>query len=968
MGYQLRFGAFELNLVTEELRKFGTPIKLAPQPFKVLALLASQSGQIVVREQIQLQVWGEETYVDFEQGMNHCINQIRHALNDSADTPRYIETLPRRGYRFTAPVEALKLADESHEVRVAFIEPAASAPTTAAAGPAEALASLAVRSIPARPETGGFSPDRPLEPTPPTLPQSRPSTRSWTWRMVALASLIVALASGSFAAWRARVTFQHVSVSSGPALRQRKSVAVLGFQNVSGRADAAWCSTAFSEMLRTELAAGDQLHVIEGETIDRMKSDLHLAETDSLAWDTLQRVQKMVGADYVLLGSYTELGKEAGGQIRLDLRLQETHSGETVASVAETGTVDRIFDLVSRVGSSIRPKLGVSPVSIEDAGGVRAMLPSDTKAARLYSQALARLRLFDAMAARDLLRESIATEPNSAPAHAALAAAWKMLGYEQDARDEARKAYKLASNLPREQRLSIEARYRELSREWDEAIRLYQGLWRDSPDNLEYGLRLASAQKSAGKAKDAMATVQMLRALPTPGRDDPRIDLAEASAAFALGRFKQSQDASTAAAEKSELLGSNHILARAKTAQAKVHFEQQDLPAALNLFRQSLDLYQQVGDATGTSSSLVNIASVLQEQGQVLEAQGMYDKALALYLKIGDKSSAALTLNNMGGLYQRQLDFPEAKKAYAESLDLYRELGDKLNLGFVLNNMGEVLYLDGDLAGARKMHERALALDRENFNQVGTAEALADLGQALAAQGDLGDARRAQQESLAIWTKVGDADAAADAGLALAQLSLAESRWQEAETAARNLAAEAVQTKRLEREARAQMVLAQALLPQDKLAEAIVAVTRAESRLSEIPDPAFRLEIRIRASRIHGFSGVPGAQLHAIESLQQSLANASSGGLLPQQMEAELALGELEIAAGKPDAGRARLHSLQKQAAARGYMLLACQAAVRARPSLLRSSGFSEPAAKNSEQRLHGSNELVIIAQPVVNN
>ena len=109
MGYVLRFGVFELNLVTEELRKFGTPVKLAPQPFQILALLASQAGQVVTREQIQLQLWGEETFVDFEQGMNHCIKQIRTALNDSADTPRYIETLPRRGYRFIAPVEARKL-------------------------------------------------------------------------------------------------------------------------------------------------------------------------------------------------------------------------------------------------------------------------------------------------------------------------------------------------------------------------------------------------------------------------------------------------------------------------------------------------------------------------------------------------------------------------------------------------------------------------------------------------------------------------------------------------------------------------------------------------------------------------------------------------------------------------------------------------------------------------------------------
>jgi DNA-binding winged helix-turn-helix (wHTH) protein len=95
---------FELNVTTEELRKSGTLIRLAPQPLKLLELLARRSGQVVTREEIQSTLWGGKTYVDFEQGMNHCIKQIRNALSDSADTPLYIETLPRRGYRFLAPV------------------------------------------------------------------------------------------------------------------------------------------------------------------------------------------------------------------------------------------------------------------------------------------------------------------------------------------------------------------------------------------------------------------------------------------------------------------------------------------------------------------------------------------------------------------------------------------------------------------------------------------------------------------------------------------------------------------------------------------------------------------------------------------------------------------------------------------------------------------------------------------------
>ena len=100
----LRFGVFELNLDTEELRKSGTVIKLAPQPLSLLALLATRAGQVVTREEIKEQLWGEETYVDFEQGMNHCVKQIRTVLGDNTDNPLYVETLPRRGYRFLAPV------------------------------------------------------------------------------------------------------------------------------------------------------------------------------------------------------------------------------------------------------------------------------------------------------------------------------------------------------------------------------------------------------------------------------------------------------------------------------------------------------------------------------------------------------------------------------------------------------------------------------------------------------------------------------------------------------------------------------------------------------------------------------------------------------------------------------------------------------------------------------------------------
>jgi eukaryotic-like serine/threonine-protein kinase len=98
------FGAFELDAANGELRKAGVSLKIHPQPFRVLMLLAERPGQIVTRNEIQHCLWSESTFVDYERGINFCVNQIRGALGDDADTPRYIETLPRRGYRFIASV------------------------------------------------------------------------------------------------------------------------------------------------------------------------------------------------------------------------------------------------------------------------------------------------------------------------------------------------------------------------------------------------------------------------------------------------------------------------------------------------------------------------------------------------------------------------------------------------------------------------------------------------------------------------------------------------------------------------------------------------------------------------------------------------------------------------------------------------------------------------------------------------
>ena len=102
----IRFGVFEVDLRTREVRKHGIRLKIADQPFQVLRALLEKPAELVTREELQKRIWPDNTFVDFDQSLNRAINKVREALGDQAENPRFIETLSRRGYRFIAPVRA----------------------------------------------------------------------------------------------------------------------------------------------------------------------------------------------------------------------------------------------------------------------------------------------------------------------------------------------------------------------------------------------------------------------------------------------------------------------------------------------------------------------------------------------------------------------------------------------------------------------------------------------------------------------------------------------------------------------------------------------------------------------------------------------------------------------------------------------------------------------------------------------
>src|ERR671911_1132706 len=101
-GQRLRFGAFELDVRSRELRKDGVCIRLQEQPFEILRLMLERPGDVVTRDELRQRLWPDGTFVDFEHSLNAAVKRLRSALGDDADNPRYVETIPRRGYRFVA--------------------------------------------------------------------------------------------------------------------------------------------------------------------------------------------------------------------------------------------------------------------------------------------------------------------------------------------------------------------------------------------------------------------------------------------------------------------------------------------------------------------------------------------------------------------------------------------------------------------------------------------------------------------------------------------------------------------------------------------------------------------------------------------------------------------------------------------------------------------------------------------------
>jgi tetratricopeptide (TPR) repeat protein len=526
---------------------------------------------------------------------------------------------------------------------------------------------------------------------------------------------------------------------------------VLGFRNLAGRDDAQWLSTALSEMLTTELAAGERLRTIPGENVTRMKTELALADADTYASETLTRIRQNLGADLVVTGSYVTVGAGDTSTLRVDIRLQDSRQGETLSLVSEMGAVSELLDLVARAGMRLRDKLGFQ---VEETS-VRASQPASSAAARLYAEGLIRLRQFDALGARSLFEQAIAADPRFPLAHTALANTWSQLGYDSRAKDAAARAFELSANLPRADRLLVEGTYRDMSSEWKEAIGIWQTLLTFFPDDVEHALRLANAQISSGAAKEGLATIEGFRKR-FPALTDPRLDLAEAQAAETLSDFKRMQSAASSAAEAGERLGARLLVASARLRQGAATLRQGQTSAAVTLFEEARTIYAAAGDKAGVSRTLNNLASAISDGPDTTRTRALYDEGLAIARSIGEQDLVARFLNNIAIQERRAGNLQASLKMNRESLAIRREIGDRTNAAISLNNIGNVLLDLGDLQGASRNYEESAAMSREMGDRRGLARALYNHAESLKLQGEIARSRTTYEEALSIRRTIDD--------------------------------------------------------------------------------------------------------------------------------------------------------------------------------------------------------------------
>jgi TolB-like protein/DNA-binding winged helix-turn-helix (wHTH) protein/Flp pilus assembly protein TadD len=370
-----RFGLFEVDSRTGELRKQGRQLKLRGRPFDILLLLLARGGDVISREELRQQLWQADTFVDFDHGLNSAINRLREALGDSAENPRFIETLPKRGYRFIAPIEVPQVA-------VPAVLPVPVVPTAA-------------QSIPVIAEV---------------------SDSKSAGRQLSVPSRVVLLLAFGALSVALTVAALYLRVGRPTTGTPRMTLAVLPFQNLSNDAEQEFFSDGFTEEMIAELGTLDPGHL---GVIARTTTMLY-----KNARKDIGQIRKDLGVDYVLEGSI----RRAGSRMRITAQLVQATDMTNLWAESYDRDVSDVLAIQREVAMKIAHSLTLAlqrPPT--DRRSTAASFPAYELCLRgkfFREQATEE----GARKAIEYFQRAIAIDPSYAPAHSGLADSYRLLG------------------------------------------------------------------------------------------------------------------------------------------------------------------------------------------------------------------------------------------------------------------------------------------------------------------------------------------------------------------------------------------------------------------------------------------------------------------------------------------------------------------------------------------------------------
>ena len=464
-GLVYRFGVFEVHTESRELLRHGHRVKLQEQPFQVLLLLLENPGEIVSRELLQQRLWPGNTFVEFGQSLGTAITKLRQALDDDADNPRFVETVPRRGYRFIAPVDLRGVTDNKFDLAAPDL-----APSIVAGEPRNAAVESAA-------------------------PAQRNKGRSLIW--IALGATLLV---GVFVVYA-------IHRRNAFALAPKDTIVLADFENTTGE-------PVFNDALRQGLIVGltqsPVIHVLSDRSSAVIFKQMGYTPDTQMTGHLAIELCRRVGGKVAVQGSISSLGTAylvALAAIRCD-------NGKPIArEEVEAPQREDVVGALGRATARLRARLGESLPSIQKYNApLEQATTSSLEALKTYGMALSTWDSKGDAASIPLFKRTIELDPNFAMAYGGLATVYNNRGEPGLATENVTKAYELRDRLTESERGSIDARYYlYVTGEVEKAASTYELMAQDYPDSAGSLNHLGTIDLTLGR--DAQAAESFRKAL-----------------------------------------------------------------------------------------------------------------------------------------------------------------------------------------------------------------------------------------------------------------------------------------------------------------------------------------------------------------------------------------------------------------------------------------------------------------------